>query len=109
MSAIHNDDWFLMFLGKVSVFFVFATCILVFYYMVGNFQGFIDSTQRMLLTLLELASLIGFIIEVYKLILFFIRAVREKKMQIGRFIRGLVFLLYFLGIYLLLKFLATWL
>jgi hypothetical protein len=109
MGITHLSDWFHTLLGKISLFFVFSSCVLVFYYILGNFQGFLDSTQRMLLSLLEISSLFGFIIEIYRIVLLFVLAVREKKAHTARLVRSFGFLIYFLGTYILIEFLASWL
>jgi hypothetical protein len=109
MGMTHLSDWFHTLLGKISLFFVLSSFVLVFYYILGNFQGFLDSTQQMLLSLLEVSSLFGFIIEIYRIVLLFVLAVREKKAHIARLIRSFVFLFYFLGTYILIEFLASWL
>ncbi len=105
----HLSDWFNALLGRISVFFVTASLILGFYYVLGNFQGFLDSTQSMLLALLEYASLAGFIVELYRIVFFFIHAGHGKKSRPGALIRAVAFFLYFLFIYVLIKFLASWL
>jgi hypothetical protein len=111
MSSVteHKFDWVLSVFKKISFFLVLAACILAFFYILGNFENFLDSTQTMLLSFLEIDSLLGFIIELYCLIALFTIAVREKKMQLARFVLTLVLLVFFLGIYILIKFLATWL
>jgi hypothetical protein len=109
MSENPKYPWLGNVLGKVSLFFVFVSLLLIFFYILGNFQGFLDSTQRMLISFLEISSLIGFIIQVYRIAMFLLIAAREKKMYLARFITSILLLVFFIGTYLVLKFLETWL
>jgi ABC-type transport system involved in multi-copper enzyme maturation permease subunit len=108
MNDSGDNKWFSQFLGKCALFLDLFSLILIFYYLLGNFQGFLDSTQKFLLSVLETVSLAGILVHAYMGIILVVRAINKKGMEKKRFISILVFLCYFLIIYIVIKFFTAW-
>jgi hypothetical protein len=108
MNISRKYEWLLTVLQKVSLFLAISSIVTVFYYIIGNFQDFLDSTQIILLRLIEIITLAGFIIELYLLVMLIVIAVKDKRMFAFRFVSTVVLFGYFLGIYIIIKFVSSW-
>jgi hypothetical protein len=103
-----RKTWLFSLLGRLTLFFILFALLVLFLYIIGNYQEFLDSSQLLLLKILEVVSLFGAIIGMYYIFFLFFIALLEKKIFILRFI--LTFLSIIVSIFLFsgIKFLSSW-
>jgi len=75
-----KDFWLPKVFSKTILFLLFATGLALFLYLLGNYQDFIDVSQRFLVTVLEYTSLLSAIFCLY----FFIAKLYEIIFRKGR-------------------------
>ena len=99
-----NSAFWLFRLTRTSVFIMFFFCILLFlFYLIGNYQSFMDKTQLLILTALAFASVLEVVLSFLGLIeiVFFmitnkfrINNVFSLLFMILAFITSVVFVIY---------------
>ena len=65
--------------GLVSLYLFFCTIVVAMLFVVGNYQGFLESTNTFLLNLLEWVLFVFCISDLYYLIFYFYDLVKRKK------------------------------
>jgi hypothetical protein len=78
------------FTGRAVVFFFLLSALLVFFYMLGNYQGFLDSTQDLLLTLLRISLSLELVTGVWLAGLLICRTITEHRFLIVRWLLLLI-------------------
>lgn len=82
--------------------FVLSSIVFITF-IIGNFQGFLDSTQLMLLNIFELIAIVFIIVGIYHLIFTIIGIIRMKSREyitLGLTIFGEIFII---SVYILVK------
>jgi flagellar biosynthesis protein FlhB len=100
--------WLTVSLKRISLFLLFFLSITFFFYILGNFQLFLDSTQRLLLQMAEISSLLFLFAVLYYCLLLVISAFVDKLFRVFSFISSLLGIALGLVSYFGIKFLFTW-
>ncbi|MBN2535314.1 MAG: hypothetical protein JXB88_20710 [Spirochaetales bacterium] len=103
-----RKTWLFSLLGRLTIFFVLFSLLLLFLYIIGNYQEFLDSSQFLLLKLLEIISLFGAICGMYYIFFLFFIALLEKKILILRFILTILIIILCSILFTGIKFLSSW-
>jgi hypothetical protein len=74
------------FTGRAVVFCFLLSALLFFFYMLGNYQGFLDSTQVLLLSLLRISLTFELVTGAWLAILLVCRAITERRLLIVRWV-----------------------
>ncbi len=112
---MYHKNTFLENTLQKTVYFLFIySILLILMYLLGNYQFYLERTQYLLLSLLEITSLIGVILGFYCLlynIIFFI-IIKIYKLpvdkKIFRIIMNLIIIFFSSAIFILLKMLIVW-
>ncbi|MBN1697813.1 MAG: hypothetical protein JW881_09890 [Spirochaetales bacterium] len=104
-----RKTWLFHVLGKLTLFLVLFSLLLLFLYIVGNFQEFLDATQIFLLKTLEITLLASAIIATYYIVFLFLIAFLEKKIYLLRLVLAIIAIIICLFLFIALKFLTSWL
>ena len=103
-----KNTWLFSLLGRLTIFFVLFSIQLLFLYIIGNYQEFLDSSQFFLLKILEIVSLLGGISGTYYIFFLFFVGVIEKKIMILRFILTIISIILCTFLFSGIKFLSSW-
>lgn len=74
------------FAGRAVVFFFVVALISLFFYVLGNYQEFLDSTQLFLLTCLRVSLSLQLVTSVWLAGLLVYRCVREHRPYVARWV-----------------------
>jgi len=97
------------FTGRAVVFFFVLSVILFFFYLLGNYQDFLDSTQFFLLSMLRLALALELASGAY-LAVFLVRScVHQRRPFVLRWILLVLSMTTCGGLLLVLQFIRAWL
>ncbi len=97
------------FAGRAAVFFFMSALLVLFFYLLGNYQGFLDSTQLFLLSLLHVILVLDLVSDMSFGLLLAIRSVREKRFFPLRTILLVLSFAVSLGLLAGMGFLQSWL
>ncbi|MGI9255865.1 MAG: hypothetical protein ACR2PY_02905 [Salinispira sp.] len=86
MRALH-------FLEKMSLYFLCASLAVFLLYILGNFQIFLEDTQLLLLSMVQIMSIVGIDIIVYYILFLFYWSYTRKKILVRHFLYGFCILL----------------
>ena len=103
-----RKSWLFSLLGRLTVFFVLFSLLILFLYIIGNYQEFLDSSQFMLLKILEVVSLFGGISGMYYIFFLFFVAITEKKLMVLRFVLTIISIFLCIFLFAGIKFLSSW-
>jgi hypothetical protein len=103
-----KDTWLFSLLGRLTFFFVVFSLFIFSLYIIGNFQEFLDSSQFLLLKLLEIISLFAGIFSLYYIFFLMFIAIMEKKVMPLRFILTSLSILLSILLFSGIKFLSSW-
>ena len=95
-------------MGRSLVFFFVVSLLLLGLYLLGNFQGFLDTSQLFLLESLEFFLLIEVVLSLFYIIFILYYAVSTGKMRLLRLILAFLSLSFCFALLLALKFLSAW-
>jgi uncharacterized membrane protein YfcA len=97
------------FAGRAAVFFFCMSALLVFVYVLGNYQDFLDSTQEFLLLLLRVSLSLQLVAGMWCAGLLVYRSVRERRPRIVRWILLLLSMAVCAVVLAALRFVQQWL
>jgi hypothetical protein len=97
------------FAGRAVVFFFSLSLLLCFFYILGNYQDFLDSTQLALLSLLRLSLGCGIACGIWLAVFLIYRGIYERRLFIVRWILLVLELIFCSGLLLMLSFVQQWL
>jgi hypothetical protein len=97
------------FAGRATVFFFMSTLLVLFFYLLGNYQGFLDSTQLFLLSLLHVTLILDLVSDMSFGILLAIRSIHEKRFFVLRTILLVLAFAASFGLLAGMGFLQSWL
>lgn len=97
------------FAGRAAVFFFFSALLAFFFYLLGNYQGFLDSTQLFLISLLHVLLLLQLVSSVVFAVLLAVRSVTERRVFALRTILLVLSFLICAGLLVAMGFLQSWL
>jgi hypothetical protein len=97
------------FMGRAVVFFFISSFAILFFYLIGNYQGFLDSTQLFLLAVLNVSLILHIIVAAYSLAFLIMRIAEKKRFSILRFLLLLVSMILSSGLLVFMRFLQSWL
>lgn len=103
-----RKTWLFSLLGRLILFFVLFSLLILFLYIIGNYQEFLDSSQFLLLKILEVVSLFGGICATYYIFFLFFIVLVEKKLLILRFILTIISIVLCIILFSGIKFLSSW-
>jgi hypothetical protein len=93
---------------RISRILILLSLLLLYLYIAGNFQQFLDSSQSLLLTGLEYTTLIGGLFTLYSLIYRIVAAFWQKRIYTGKLILNTVILAVNIALLLLIKLARPW-
>jgi hypothetical protein len=97
------------FAGRAVVFFFSTSVLLLYFYLLGNDQDFLDSTQTMLLSALSLSLALQLICGVYLAVALVRRVIRERKAFLVRWVLLVLSMIVCAGLLVVLRWLESWL
>jgi hypothetical protein len=97
------------FTGRAVVFFLLSSLLLVYLYVLGSTQGFLDSTQFLILRALRLTLLLEIASGLYLFVLLLVRTIRERRTFALRLILLLFSIALCTVLLVTLRFLQSWL
>lgn len=97
------------FAGRAVVFFFISALLVLFFYLLGNYQGFLDSTQLFLLSLLHVLLVLQLVSGMNFAVLLVVRSIRERHFFALRTILLLISLAASFGLLTAMGFLQSWL
>lgn len=97
------------FAGRAVVFFFVSSLLALFFYVIGNFQDFLDSTQLFLLSLLHITLVLELVSGLYLAVMLIARSVRERRFFVVRFVLVLLSMVVCSGLLLALGVIQSWL
>ncbi len=97
------------FTGRAVVFFFLFTLLVFFFYLLGNLQDFLDSTQLFLVFLLNLSLILQIVTSVYFAGFLVMRSIKEKRVFVARFVLLALSMFFSLGLLAAVRFLQSWL
>jgi len=74
------------FAGRAVVFFFIVALISLFFYILGNYQDFLDSTQLLLLACLRISLSLQLVTSVWLAGLLIYRSMRERRAYVVRWV-----------------------
>ncbi len=100
--------------GLFTLYFFFSSLVTAFLFVTGNFQSFLESTNRLLLDILEWVLYLFLITDLYYIVFFILELCFPRKKKGGRpGVLGLVWagagFLYGSGLLLLINLIFAWL
>lgn len=95
------------YLGKIVLILFISSFFLFFLYLIGNFQGFLGKTQLFIINVLNISLLTGFIFSLYYFITVLIMTFYRKETYILNYVFTLLSLIFYITLYLGIKFLIT--
>ena len=97
------------FAGRVVVFLALASLFLFFFFLMGNYQDFLDTTQTLLLNLLRLSLLLQIVCTALYVPLLIYRCLSERKWYVPRWAVLLSSAVFSAALLLLLSYVQLWL
>ena len=97
------------FTGRAVIFFFSCSALLFFFYVLGNYQDFLDSTQRLILSTLHLSLVLELVCGMYLIVFLIRRNIRERRPFIVRWILLILSLIVCGGLLLALRYIQSWL
>ena len=96
------------FAGRAVVFFFITSMLTLFFYIIGNYQGFLDATQVFLLSILHVTLILEIVCGFYLAVFLVVRATKEHKYFVVRFVLLFLSLVFCTGLLLFLGVLQSW-
>jgi len=103
-----KGTWLFSVLGRLTFFFVIFSLFILSLYIIGNYQEFLDSSQFLLLKMLEIISLFAGISSMYYIFFLLFIALIEKKIMLLRFILTSLSIILSIVLFSGIKFLSSW-
>jgi hypothetical protein len=97
------------FAGRAVAFFFISALLVLFFYLLGNYQDFLDSTQLFLLSLLNITLILQLVSGFYFAVFLSIRSFRERRFFVLRTILLILSLIFSAGLLVAMRFLQSWL
>jgi hypothetical protein len=97
------------FAGRAVVFFFVLSLLLCFFYVLGNYQDFLDSTQLALLAVLRVSLGCEIACGIWLAVFLVYRAVYERRVFVVRWVLLVLALIVCSGLLLVLRFVQQWL
>jgi hypothetical protein len=97
------------FAGRAVVFFFVLSLLLCFFYVLGTYQDFLDSTQLALLALLRVSLGCEIACGIWLAVFLAYRGVYERRVFAVRWVLLLLSLIFCAGLLLVLRFVQQWL
>ncbi|MGA2479739.1 MAG: hypothetical protein ABSG63_13390 [Spirochaetia bacterium] len=97
------------FAGRAVVFFFVLSLLLCFFYVLGTYQDFLDSTQLALLSLLRISLGCEIACGIWCAVFLVYRGVYERRVFPVRWVLLLLALVFCSGLLLVLRFVQSWL
>ncbi len=97
------------FAGRAVVFFFVLSVLLCFFYVLGTYQDFLDSTQLTLLSLLRISLGCEIACAIWLAVFLVYRAVYERRLFVVRWVLLLAALSFSAGLLIVLRFVQQWL
>ena len=94
---------------KIFIFLFISVSILLFLYIIGNRQEFLDSTQIFIFKLILYSSSLDFIIGIILISAYITAGVKVKRINAAKLIFSLLATFFCLGILITVKFISVWL
>ena len=91
---------FLRIVESLTVFLLVLALLALSLYLIGNYQSFLDSTQRLLLTLLRASGGICAVAALHYTVLLIVWTISRRHLLLGRMIFGVVATLIGLSLWL---------
>ncbi|MBN2737302.1 MAG: hypothetical protein JXR70_10000 [Spirochaetales bacterium] len=108
-QEIHDSwIWLTGLLGKIFGFVFLITLIFIIYFVIGNFQNFLDQTQIVLINIISVLTLLNFLVGVFYLVCLFFDSFRQRKGRIIRLILAFFLSFVMLLLTLFFKFFTAW-
>ena len=108
MKPIQRRSWPFFLIEKGAQFLFFFSVILVGVYLLGNFQEFLDESQVMLLRGLEQATLLGALLSLYGIVIFFYSGLRWGRFQMGKILLYVLLFIIDGSLLVLTRFFSVW-
>ena len=103
-----EQGWLPVVVGRICGFLFAMSAVLVSLFILGNAQEFLDSTQMMLLEMLQGVTLLFLIVSLYYEALLVILGIRFRTFMTARFVAVLFGILVDGTIFGFINFLRTW-
>ena len=97
------------FAGRAVVFFFVLSLLLCFFYIIGNYQDFLDSTQLALLAVLRVSLGCEIACGIWCAVFLAYRGVYERRVFVVRWVLLVLALISRSGLLLVLRFVQQWL
>ena len=101
--------WLATVVGRISTFLFIGIILLTGLFFLGNLQVFMDSTQIMLLNLIDIVSPVFLIAAASFAVILVIEGIRLRKFLFVRFVLTLLGMLLISTLYVFSNFLNSWL
>ena len=105
----HRATWLAVVLGRLTLFLFAGIIILAGLFFLGNVQEFLDSTQVLIIELIDVLSLIFLFAAPSYLIFLLVEGARTKRFHIGIFIAVILAILFVAALFFFSNFLSSWL
>lgn len=102
-------DWLPLVLGRLTVFLFTGILLLTGLFFLGNVQAFLDSTQMLLIEMMDFLSLIFLFVAPSYLIFLLVDGVRQRKFRIMTFLLVILAILLVAALFFFSNFLGSWL
>lgn len=106
---VNSANFIVLIAKKVFVFFFLSIVILLFLYILGNRQEFLDNTQVFILKLTFYSSSLSFITGIILLVSYLTVSIKIKKISVVKTLFIFFATIFCLGILLTVKFISVWL
>ncbi len=100
--------WLPSVVKRINLFLFLEILMMTLLYILGNFQGFLDSTQILILEIFKTGSIIFIISACYQLILIVVSAFIKRKFDIAAFFLSIIGAAVVAALLLLSEFIVTW-
>ena len=100
--------WLATVVGRIAAFLFMCIVVLTGLFFLGNIQEFMDSTQIMLLDLIDIVSPIFLVAAFSFVIMLIVEGIRLKKFLVGRFIATLLAIILVSALFVFSSFLNSW-
>ncbi len=97
------------FAGRAVWFFALASIFLFFFFLLGNYQDFLDTTQTFLLNLLRLSLLLQIVCSALYVPLLIYRCLSERKWYVPRWVILVFGAVFGIVLLVLLSYVQLWL
>ncbi len=95
--------------SRAVAFFFLCSLLLLFLYLLGNSQDFLDNTQLFLLGSLRVTLILELVCGMYLAVLLVVRTVRERKVFVLRSVLLVLSMVVCVALLLSIRFLQSWL